>query len=300
MKDNNNIIPLVTYNNMDINKSSVILNNKRKCGIYRITSLTNSKFYIGSSNNLSAWFRTCFNIDQLIRSNMYIYKAILKYGYSNFTLEIFEYCEPNLLIYREQYYIDLLKPEYNILKIVGFTFGYKHTIDTKLKMSILRTGERNNMYNKKHTKQTREAISLALKGKSRIEHSHTHTAITRAKIGQAHIGKVLSKETKLKLSLVTIGISLKVFDIKNNFKEFPSINSAAKYLNANGSTINTVIKKGKSYKNLIFKSQILDNRIWVYDLNYQLVKVLNNASKVSESFNIPTTTLFRYIESGKL
>jgi group I intron endonuclease len=31
---------------------------------------------------------------------------------------------------REQYYIDLLKPEYNILSIVGSTFGYKHTAET--------------------------------------------------------------------------------------------------------------------------------------------------------------------------
>lgn len=71
-------------------------------------------------------------------------------------------------------------------------------------------------------------------------------------------------------------------------------------MDTNSRTLNSIIKKGKSYKNLIFKSEIKDNRIWVYNLNYQLVKVLNSGSKVSESFNIPTTTLFRYIESGKL
>jgi group I intron endonuclease len=58
---------------------------------------------------------------------MYIYKAILKYGYSYFCLDILEYSEPNILISREQYYIDLLKPKYNILKITGSNLGYKHT-----------------------------------------------------------------------------------------------------------------------------------------------------------------------------
>ena len=71
---------------------------------------------------------------------MYIYKAILKYGYSNFSLEILEYCEPNLLISREQYYIDLLEPEYNILKIAYSSLGFKHSLYTRAKMSFNNTG----------------------------------------------------------------------------------------------------------------------------------------------------------------
>jgi len=47
---------------------------------------------------------------------MVINKALLKYGYSNFKLEILEYCDKSVNIEREQHYIDLLKPEYNTLK----------------------------------------------------------------------------------------------------------------------------------------------------------------------------------------
>lgn len=43
-----------------------------------------------------------------------IYRALLKNGYSNFQLEILEYCEPNLVLEREQYYLNLLNPDYNI------------------------------------------------------------------------------------------------------------------------------------------------------------------------------------------
>ena len=49
------------------------------------------------------------------RKNMLIHKALLKYGYSNFSLEILEYCNKNEIVVREQHYIDILKPEYNIL-----------------------------------------------------------------------------------------------------------------------------------------------------------------------------------------
>ena len=48
-----------------------------------------------------------------------IYRALLKNGYSNFSLEILEYCSPENVILREQYYMDLLKPDYNILKTAG-------------------------------------------------------------------------------------------------------------------------------------------------------------------------------------
>jgi hypothetical protein len=40
---------------------------------------------------------------------------------------------------REQYYIDWLKPEYNILSAAGSSYGYKHTLETldKLKLRVL-------------------------------------------------------------------------------------------------------------------------------------------------------------------
>lgn len=111
----------------------------------------------------------------------------------------------------------------------------------------------------------------------------------------------MRNETKLKLSLVSIGVNVKVFDVGNNLiKEFPSINRAAKFFDVSSTTINTAIKKGRPYQNFKFKSEIKDNRVWVYDLNHILIKILDNMSKASESFNIPSTTLSRYIKSGKL
>jgi group I intron endonuclease len=61
-------------------------------------------------------------------------RALLKYGFSNFSLEILEYCNLKDLLIREQYYLDILKPEYNIVKIAGSTLGYKHTEESLKKM----------------------------------------------------------------------------------------------------------------------------------------------------------------------
>jgi len=48
-----------------------------------------------------------------------------------FTLEIMEHCSPNTEIEREQFYLDNLKPFYNILTIAGNRSGFKHSEYTK-------------------------------------------------------------------------------------------------------------------------------------------------------------------------
>lgn len=65
---------------------------------------------------------------------MSIYKALLKYGHSNFSLEILEYCDKDCVI--EQYFIDFFKPRYNVLKVAGSPLGYKHTPEALEKLRI--------------------------------------------------------------------------------------------------------------------------------------------------------------------
>lgn len=64
-----------------------------------------------------------------------IARALLKYGYSNFRLEILEYCDPTICLEREQYYLNTLNPEFNILKIAGSKYGSKHSEATIKKIS---------------------------------------------------------------------------------------------------------------------------------------------------------------------
>jgi hypothetical protein len=58
-----------------------------------------------------------------------IYSAILKHKHINFSLDI-EYCEINILIEREQYYLYLLKPDYNILMVVNYRLNSKQSLAT--------------------------------------------------------------------------------------------------------------------------------------------------------------------------
>lgn len=138
---NNNLVtegvvtPALVYDNADMLKAQVVLENKGKVGVYRWINKVNGKTYIGSSVNLGKRLGNYYSLNYIISSNMLISKALIKYGYSNFTLEILEYCDRKDVLVREQYYLDLCKPEYNILIVAGSNLGYIHSENTLAKMS---------------------------------------------------------------------------------------------------------------------------------------------------------------------
>ena len=88
--------PAAVYHNPDKNKESIVKENKGKSGIYRWVHINSGKNYIGSSSNISTRFKQYFNYNHISNRNMAICKALLKYGYAEFRLEILEYCFPEV------------------------------------------------------------------------------------------------------------------------------------------------------------------------------------------------------------
>ncbi len=129
--DKKEIIPIHYYPDAGIFKVKILSDNKNKSGIYRWTNLITGKSYIRSSINLkgrlSIYYSKKAILSKLSTRISIVYSAILKHDYSNFSLEILEYCNIDVLIKREQYYIDLFKPEYNILKIANSRLGSKQS-----------------------------------------------------------------------------------------------------------------------------------------------------------------------------
>ena len=82
---------------------------------------------------MSNYFSPRFLEKEIRRSKSIISNSLLKYGYNKFSLDILEYCEPSVLIKREQYYLDTLTCEYNILSIANSRLGCKHSPETLLK-----------------------------------------------------------------------------------------------------------------------------------------------------------------------
>lgn len=136
-KNYKNIIPIVSYPNADKCKSSLLTDNREKSGVYMWVNNLNHESYVGSSINITKRLRRYYSKnymeDKVRIHNSRIFEALLKHGYSDFSLVILEYCNVDVLIKREQYFIDKLKPEYNICKTAGSMLGFKHSEETKLK-----------------------------------------------------------------------------------------------------------------------------------------------------------------------
>jgi hypothetical protein len=84
---NDPTVPARIYPNLDLDKVKILLDNKGKSGVYRLKNLTNGKTYVGSSTNISGRMSRYYSLGCLIGSNsMLINRALLKYGYSSFSL----------------------------------------------------------------------------------------------------------------------------------------------------------------------------------------------------------------------
>lgn len=226
-------MPLISYNNTDVEKTRILKENRSKSGVYCWVNKVNGYKYIGSSNNLYRRLLQYFNTEYLLKhDNMVICRALLKHGYSNFDLDILEYCDSKDLLKREQYYIDLMNPEYNILKKAGSLLGFKHREETIAKMSISKAGEKNHMFGKigvKHPMFGKTGEKNPMFGKPRPEGSGSPSQ------------------------------QIEVIDIKNNITtKYDSISAAALALNIKQSRISMYFSRNQ---NKPYKSQYIFKKL---------------------------------------
>lgn len=151
--------------------------------------------YVGQTINPLDRFKQHINDSKKDkRSSIFLYNAMKKYGIDSFTFEIIEENIPiENISERERYWINTLntlRPNgYNLTLGGEGTFGYKHTEETKKKLSEMKKGRFTHI----QTIDSREKISRANKGKK-----PSAQAIENSK--KAHTGKVLTDEHKRKVS----------------------------------------------------------------------------------------------------
>jgi group I intron endonuclease len=200
-------------------------------GVYKITNLVNNKCYVGSSIDvIGRWSQHISTLEVNKHHSIKLQRSYNKHGKNNFNYEIIEECDTELLLIREQYYIDLFdsyKNGYNSVQNAGNNLGMKHSDETK---EILRNKSKGNknMLNKKHTDETKKKISDKLKGvplseetKLKMSESRKGKKITdevKKKISDKLKGKPLLEQTKLKISLSHLGKKQSVENIAHRVK----------------------------------------------------------------------------------
>jgi group I intron endonuclease len=149
-------------------RNQILDENKGKSDIYLWFNSINKKIYIGQAKDLGTrksgrivrYLRPAF-LKNNKKDISNIKKAFIKYGSQNFILANLEYCSVNLLDNREQYWLDLLSPEYNILKFEKSSRGFKHSSTSLMKMRGIRP-------NFKLTDSHKAAIGFAARKENRI------------------------------------------------------------------------------------------------------------------------------------
>lgn len=226
---------------------------------------TNGKTYVGSSQDLRKRIQDYFDKHVLSYSGSKIYKAILKYGHDNFIFKVLEYCPVKDLMVREQYYLDTLEPEYNILKYAKSSRGYLHSEATKEHLAAarkeweyspeqLQNFSLNSVLNKftlLTNVVTGETIFFLSMKKAAEFLGMSSTSVRRYidenlpyndyKVSQPSLEE--DKENNISSKPQTI-ILTKVSDLSpTKSEEFPTIEKAAEYLGVNRSTLNNNLNK---------------------------------------------------------
>lgn len=91
----------------------IILKDKTKMGIYKITNLKTDESYVGQSVDVyKRWTDHCkagLGIDTPVGNKLY--KAMLEYGLENFTFELLCQCSKEQLDEKERYFIELYQAD---------------------------------------------------------------------------------------------------------------------------------------------------------------------------------------------
>lgn len=180
-------------------------------GVYQIICLVNQKIYIGSAVNL------CRRINRHSRdllnqkhSSRHLQNAVNLYGLDCFNvviLEEYDNITRQLLLQREQYYLDTLKPwDRNI----GYNTCQKARSPEQLTLS----------------KEHKDKISLANKGRVVSQE-------TRQKISQKRKGKRNSIEAIEQMRQTKIGVKQSEENIAKRAKEYSFIKNGVIYRGSN-------------------------------------------------------------------
>lgn len=112
----------------------------RRIGIYQIRNTITNDIYVGSSASAIGLYRRRREHFKSLRlkrhGNRFLQSAWNKYGAENFVFEIIEECPKEIILQREDFYIQTLKPRYNLSYSAVSPglgkFGYEHSFSKEV------------------------------------------------------------------------------------------------------------------------------------------------------------------------
>lgn len=237
-----------------------------KCGIYKITSLSNGKIYIGQSKNLSERYKShLYNLRNNKHGNSHLQSAYNKYGEMNFEYSIIEECLLEDLNEREIYWIGSTRFNDLFNKKEGGNSRFKFSDSTIELMRKINTG-------RKQSKETIDKRVAKNKGKKRTDEfrklmSDKYKGIPQPKERVEKMRKTKTGSSMpIEQRMARIGMGAKPicqYELNGNFiREFTSAKQAGNVLGIVKGDITQVCKgKRKTRGGFIFKYKKMLNEI---------------------------------------
>ncbi len=179
-------------------------------GVYTITNTKNGHRYVGSAVNLTKrWREHRHGLRNETHRNAYLQRAWNKYGEGAFKFETLEQWEPEFLVSMEQWWMNMLQPEYNIAPVAGSSLGVIRTKEYRAKKSVAMMGKKNALGHK-CSDETKAKISAANKG-NKYSVGHKQTDEHRAKLSAAKMGNKnaegheVTEEARARMSASHVG-----------------------------------------------------------------------------------------------
>lgn len=165
-------------------------------GIYCIQS-KDGRRYVGSAVSIKKrWKEHRRQLESGNHHSRFMQRAWMKHGEHYFEFKVLVLCDRGNLLFFEQRFLDAWSPEYNTAPVAGSQLGYRHSDESRKRMSAARRKNFSPMKGRKHTPEALAKISANRKGKGGGERPPEW----RAAIGRAHKGRVISQGQRAKIS----------------------------------------------------------------------------------------------------
>lgn len=184
-----------------------------KSGVYTISD-AQGRVYVGGSKNMDRREKGHFaKLRRRMHENYRLQDHVNAHGIDSLRFDVVEFCDIAELSDREQYYIDSLNSVFNIRRIafskeISEEQRKAHSDYMKLNPNRYWKGKKLSEEAKQKISSTR--IKLIAEGKIKFDFIPTsvgykHTEAHKKYISELLKGRVLSKETRLKISLARLG-----------------------------------------------------------------------------------------------